>query len=126
MRTNFKIEKFMNEDEYITMTRGDTFSFGFEIYELDENNELVLSDQELDSVYFTCKQNYTDEYNAFQKSLEDGISNVGTGQYVVRIAPEDTKDLEAGKYFYDLEISANSDVFTFLKGVLEIEHDVTR
>jgi hypothetical protein len=43
----------------------------------------------------------------------------------VRVAPEDTAGIESGKYFYDLEIGLNSDAFTLLKGVLEIERDVT-
>lgn len=117
-RTNFK---FNNEDEYITMTRGDTLSFGFEL--LDGNEEAFSDD--LASAFFTCKQNYTDAENVFQKSLGNGISKIGTGEYVVRVAPEDTADKEAGKYFYDLQIGINSDIFTILKGVLEIEHDVT-
>lgn len=102
--------------ENITMVRGDTFSFGVEIEGLE---------QDLESAYFTCKQNYTDDENAFQKSLDDGITKLETGKYIVRVAPEDTKYLEAGKYFYDFQIAANGDVFTVLHGVLELERDVT-
>ena len=102
--------------ENITFVRGDTFSFGVEIEGLE---------QDLESAYFTCKQNYTDDVNAFQKSLDDGITKIDTGKYVVRVAPEDTKYLKAGKYFYDFQIAANGDVFTVLHGVLEIEQDVT-
>ena len=117
-RTNFK---FLNEDKYITMTRGDTFSFGIEL--LDENGEAFTTD--LASAFFTCKHNHTDVANVFRKSLGDGISKIANGQYAVRVAPADTEDIEAGKYFYDLQIGVNSDVFTILKGVLEIEQDVT-
>lgn len=117
-RTNFK---FLNEDKYITMTRGDTLSFGIEL--LDENGEAFTTN--LASAFFTCKQNYTDAVNVFRKSLGNGISKTATGKYVVRVAPNDTKNVETGKYFYDLQIGVNSDVFTILKGVLEIEHDVT-
>ncbi len=118
-RTNFKME-----DEYIKMVRGDTLAFGIEIL-IDENDEAVPFADELDSIYFTCKQNYTDQINAFQKSLDNGITKIDDGQYVVRVAPSDTKSMEAGKYFYDLQISVNGDVFTVLKGILELEHDVT-
>ena len=117
-RTNFK---FLNDDKYITMTRGDTLSFGIEL--LDENDEAFTTN--LASAFFTCKHNHTDATNIFRKSLGNGITRTGTGQYVVRVAPNDTKDVEAGKYFYDLQIGINSDVFTILKGVLEIEQDVT-
>ena len=103
------------DDRYITMTRGDTMSFGIEIEGLD---------QDLETAFLTCKKNH-DEAPAFQKSLEDGITKQETGKYVVRVAPEDTENLEPGKYYYDLEIGVNGDRFTILKGVLEIERDVT-
>ena len=114
-RTTFKYE-----DEYITMTRGDTLSFGVELLDADGN---PFTD-ELDGAFFSCKKNYTDAENTFQKSLGDGITKIDDGQYAVRVAPEDTADLEHGKYFYDLEIEINGDVFTLLKGVLELERDV--
>ena len=103
------------EDRYVTMTRGDTMSFGMEIEGLN---------QDLDTAYFTCKRNVT-EGAVFQKSLGDGITKLEANKYVVRIAPEDTEDLDPGKYFYDLEIGANGDKFTILKGVLELERDIT-
>lgn len=114
MRNNFRME-----DEYITMVRGDTLSFGVEIKDQDD------SGVDIDTAFFTCKQNYTDTVNAFQKRLNSGITNRGDGNYVVRVAPEDTASLEPGKYFYDLQIGVNSDIFTIMKGVLELEHDVT-
>lgn len=100
---------------YITMVRGDTLSFGLEIEGLG---------QDLDTAYMSCKRNYEDP-PVFVKSIGDGITKVGEGQYVVRVAPSDTRDLDPGKYHYDLEISANGDVFTVLNGILEIERDVT-
>ena len=111
MRTSFKME-----ENYITMVKGDTLSFGLLIDGLDG--------QDLDSAYMTCKSNKSND-NIFQKSLDDGISKYDDGQYIVRVAPEDTEDVEAGKYFYDLQISVNDDVFTVMHGVLEITQDVT-
>lgn len=110
MRSNFKME-----NKNITMVKGDTLAFGIEIEGLD---------QDLDTAYFTCKKSYTDP-DMFRKSLGHGITKVDTGQYAVRVAPADTKDLEAGRYYYDLEIGANGDIFTIMKGVLEIEQDTT-
>lgn len=103
------------DDRYVVMTRGDTMTFGMEIEGLD---------QDLDTAFFTCKRNH-EELPVFVKSLGDGITKQDTGRYVVRIAPEDTEQLDVGKYYYDLEISANGDVFTILKGILELERDVT-
>ena len=103
------------DERYVTMTRGDTMSFGIEIEGLD---------QDLETAYFTCKKNHG-EAPMFQKSLGNGITKQETNKYVVRIAPDDTENLQPGKYFYDLEIGANGDRFTILKGVLELERDVT-
>ena len=105
---------FNMQDQNISMVKGDTLSFGLEIEGLTD----------LDSAYFTCKKDL-DESPVFQKSIGNGITKLTDGQYIVRIAPEDTNDIEAGKYFYDLQISANSDVFTILRGVLDILQDVT-
>lgn len=106
---------YVSDDRYITMPRGDTLSFGLEFEGLD---------QDLDTAYFTCRRNFT-EAPVFQKSLGDGITKQDTEHYVVRVAPEDTEGLHAGKYYYDLEIGVNGDKFTILKGVLELERDVT-
>lgn len=114
-------------DYNISMVRGDTVAFGVEI--LDGDGELFT--QDLETAYFTCKVSYeTPSIEGgkgviFHKKLGDGISKLDTGQYVVRVSPADTDKAQAGKYYYDLELGLNGDVFTFLKGVLEIEHDVT-
>lgn len=102
------------------MVRGDTLSFAIQ-YSFDE--ETI---QDLDTCYFSCKKNADDEEYIFQKSLDNGISKVADGQYRIRIAPEDTEDVEIGNYLYDLEIGLNGDKFTLLKGILKIDADVTR
>lgn len=104
-------------DKNLSMVRGDTLSFGMEISGID---------QALDSVYFTCKSSYSATDPAFMKSLGDGISIVEPGKYRVRVAPEDTYNLESGVYYYDLQIGINGDVFTIMRGALELEPDVTR
>jgi hypothetical protein len=81
-------------------------------------------EQDLETAYLTCRKSYT-EPPVFQKSLGHGISKTGEGQYVFRVAPEDTEPLEPGKYHYDVQIGANGDVFTVLDGILEIRRDVT-
>ena len=104
-------------EQNLSMIRGDTASLGL---------ELIDFDQDLDAVYFSCKKDYNTEEYVFQKSLGDGVEKLETGKYTIRIAPEDTENVSAGQYYYDLEISANSDVFTVLIGVLNIQNDVTR
>ena len=116
MRTNFTME-----DKYIRMTRGDTLSFGLQV--MDEEGEPFA--QDLERAYFTCKSNRSDSRFLFKKSLSDGVSKVGPGAYTVRVAPSDTASAKPGKYFYDFEIGCNGDVFTVMRGVLEIIQDVT-
>lgn len=118
-RTNFK---FLSGDENIQMVKGNTLSFGLQLLEADE----TLSNVELTSAYLTVKQNYTDSEFLLQKSIGDGITKTGTGEYAIRIAPDDTLDVEIGRYFYSFDIGIGDDVFTILKGVFEIEEDVRR
>lgn len=113
MRTNFKYEK-----ENITMIKGDTVSFNVEIF--DQNGEPV----EVDSAFFTCKKIATGSEIEFQKSLGNGISQTDM-LMTVRIAPGDTRELNAGEYFYDFVIGVGDDVFTIKNGILTIEQDVT-
>lgn len=107
----------------LEMIRGDTLSFAFEV-EFDE------APQKLEKADFTCKANFDDNEALFHKELGKGINfskQDGTKlYYIVRVAPEDTKNIEAGLYYYDLSIEMNGDVFTILNGALKIEEDVTR
>lgn len=106
----------------IKHVKGDTFSCGLTIENLD---------QELDTVYFTCRENLNDNSDAlFIKSLNDGITIVEEEEniykYAIRIAPEDTKDLQSGTYYYDLEVGVNDDIFTIMKGKFILEQDSSR
>lgn len=115
MRSTFSMA-----DEYITMTRGDTVSFAIEI--TDEEEQGI----DMDTIFLSCKASLLDSSYVFQKSIGDGIERSETGKYTVRIAPEDTYNLVAGKYFYDLQLGVYDDIFTIKKGILEIDADVTR
>lgn len=109
---------FEMKDSNITMVRGDTLSLGVSI-ETEEGEPI-----DIDSAYFSCKKNYDESY-VFQKSLGDGITRSEAGKYVVRVAPSDTENIDAGQYFYDLQVEKNGDVFTVLIGTLNVMHDVT-
>jgi hypothetical protein len=111
MTTNF-----LFVDEYITMVRGDTLSF---------NVEVIGEDTTLDGAFFTIKKNFDDDPVA-QISLGSGISDLGDGLYVVRLAPSLTHDLDVGKYHYDLELDKGTDKFTVKRGIIELVNDVTR
>ena len=106
----------------LEMIKGDTLSFAFEV-EFDE------APQKLEKADFTCKTNFDDDDVVFHKELEKGINFSKQERnklfYIVRIEPEDTKNIETGMYYYDLSIELNGDVFTILNGALKIESDVT-
>lgn len=98
------------------MIKGDTLAFVFEIENLNED---------LVSCYFSCKKNSKNVEYAFQKSLNNGITKIETGKYKVRVAPEDTKTLSTGKYYYDLQIGIGEDIYTILTGQIYINEEIT-
>ena len=106
----------------ITMVKGDTLSFGFQV--------TGLNGQRPDAIYFSCKEHIEDDEHVFSISLGNGISERSYDQttdtltYGVRVAPELTESVELGKYFYDLEMDINDDVLTLMKGSLSIEWEV--
>ncbi len=99
----------------IKMVKGDTESFGFEVTGIDS----------LDTAFFSCKRNSQDTNYLFQKSLGAGITQSTESHYIVRIAPEDTQSLAPGQYWYDLDIGKDGDIFTILRGVLELVPKIT-
>lgn len=113
MRTNFQME-----NENITMIRGDTLAFNVAV--TDEDGNVV----NVDYADFTCKKLSADHKSVFHKSLGDGIRQLD-GLLTVRVAPEDTQEVDAGRYFYDLCIGVGHDKYTVMNGVLNVEQDVT-
>ena len=104
--------------------RGDTFSHPIIVEGLG---------QDLDSIHFTCRNGTNDDSEIlFEKSLNNGISylyydaETDTRTYVVRLVPNDTKDIQEGTYFYDEQVSVNGDVFTIMRGRFIIEQDISR
>lgn len=113
MRTNFQFN-----DSNITMVKGDTLAFNVQI--TDQDGEPIL----VDSAYFSCKKNLNDDGFTFQKSLLNGISQTDS-LLTVRVAPEDTVEVDAGEYFYDMQIGVGTDVYTIMIGCLTLMQDIT-
>lgn len=108
----------------IRNVKGDTYSSALVIEGLG---------QSVNSIYFTCRETLNDNAEIlFQSGLNDGISLVEYDEendirkYAVRISPIKTRNLQSGTYYYDLEVSVNSDVFTVMKGKFILEQDSTR
>lgn len=106
-------------DRYITMVKGDTLSFGVEITDIEG------AWLDIDAATFICKKNYTDVTAVFTKTLGSGITKASDGHYVVRVAPADTSGAEAGLYYYAFRVTKGSDVYTIMKGILELDPEVT-
>ena len=100
----------------IDMVRGDSLSFGLEFEGLGQN---------LDSADFTVKKDDSDATVLIHKDLSDGISKTEDYKYIVRLAPEDTADLDAGYYHFDMQVCVNTDIFTIMLGILVLEQGVT-
>lgn len=98
------------------LIKGDTLAFEFDIE--DFNDDLA-------SCYFSCKRNINDDNYAFQKTLDNGITKIETGKYKVRVAPEDTKTLSTGRYYYDLQIGVGEDIYTILTGQINLKEEIT-
>lgn len=111
-------------DRDITMVKGDTLAFGFQIQ--------GLGGSEPSSIAFTCKNTPEDTEALFAVSLDDNIilrdydSDEDIYTYSVRIPPSLTEDLDLGRYFYDLELTANDDVLTLMRGRLTLVYEITK
>ncbi len=107
--------------EELELIKGDTLVFDFEIEGLK---------QDLESCFFSCKKDKTKLEYDFQKSLNNGITKIDTTDnsrvYQVKISPEDTKNMKAGYYYYDIQIKVGDDVFTPLLNQLKIIEDITK
>ena len=106
----------------ITMVKGDTLSFGFQI--------TGLNGIQPDEVYFSCKENIDDDEYIFSIDTSSGIELRSYDQgndtltYGVRLAPSYTDDVAVGRYFYDLKVEIDDDVLTLMKGTFAIEWEV--
>lgn len=100
------------------IVQGDTLTFTVEINGINGN---------LKNAYFSVKKNINDTSYVFQKTLSGNnqIVKVDNNHYRVRIAPNDTKNLDTGSYFYDMQIGINDDVWTILSGRLKVTYQVT-
>ena len=100
----------------INMVKGDTCSFGLVFEGLG---------QDLDTAFLTVKKNPLDSDPIFQLSLGSGITKQDDDNYVVRIIPENTAELDAGQYPFDVQIGVNGDIFTIMLGIIFLSQDVT-
>ncbi len=100
----------------ITLTRGDTFKAQVEIRHPDGS---LYTPKEGDQIRFAAKKKISDTSPLILIEIP-----ISTMQLV--ITPADTKPLDFGEYWYDIQITkANGDVDTFItKSVLKLTEEV--
>lgn len=107
----------------ISMIRGDTMSFSFQIKGLEG--------QRPTDILFTCKENTEDVDPLFICVLGESIKESSYDPdkdlltYSVRVRPAQTAGLDLGRYFYDLEMKINGDIITLMCGRFAIEAEIT-
>lgn len=110
-------------NQNIEMVRGDTLAFNFQLQ--------GLSGVDPDTIIFSCAENYGDT-PIFTAYLTNGIAKVDydvvkdVATYSVRIAPQNTANLDVNRYYYDMQLTVNSDVITLMRGRLALLNEVTR
>lgn len=104
----------INED--ITMVKGDTLSFNFQIDGMGADR--------FDDVVFTVKDNPNSETELFKCNLAEGVTCEVDEEnhliYTLRVSPNKTKDLFVGGYYYSLVAFHSRDVLTFMRGRLNL------
>ena len=84
----------IDEDQNITLTRGDSATFGLTVKQNTSSYDFSN-----DTVKFTVKKNVNTNDILFQKTFSNGVIN---------LTPSDTSDLKYGTYYYDVQVKNTS------------------
>lgn len=112
-------------NQNIEIVRGDTLAFNFILHGLgsqEEYEELILK--------FAVVENYDDETLIEVTNEDNGITLVDydalkdNATFTVYIASTLTKALSIARYYYDLQLSNDSDVLTLMRGRFNLLYDV--
>lgn len=106
----------------ITLTRGD--SFACEVGMMRGKTAYVP--QEGDSVRFALKRKmFTPDKGNYIDQKPLVVKAIPTDTLILRLEPEDTKNLRFAVYAYDIEITfSDGSVDTFIKGDFEVTPEV--
>ena len=103
-------------------TRGDTLPI---VFTLDQALDLA---DEGTKITFSVKVKETDNNYVFQvdKTAVTALADEEAYSYLMKVPAGNTVDLPLGRYYYDLELQANSEVYTLVKGFMDLTFDITR
>jgi hypothetical protein len=108
----------------ISMPRGDIRPVYFSVRNNDE--EQTMYEGAFDEIYFTVKTAFNKNEYLFQKRLSTGeIELTEDGDYQFVIEPDDTDGLKFGKYVFDIELIAGSDIKQTFVGELTLTDEAT-
>ena len=119
----------LNKQDYINaiyqdidIVRGDSLIFNFQVQGLSGITPYII---------FTCAETYDDDpiFTADTTNditLESYDATTDTAEYSVFIRPNKTKSLDLTRYYYDLQLSTDTDVITLMRGRLTLVYDVTK
>lgn len=97
---------YIQKDNTIKLTRGDTALLSIDIYNDIAKIPYTLS--EGDKLTLSVKKTLKGSTYSFQKMI--------TGSNQITINPEDTRNLDFGDYFYDVQLNTESgDVYTIIE-----------
>ena len=91
-------------------------------------NEDVLVSYSADTYFKWSGDDYSDDIEDPHESVfyitDPPYGNTVT--YLIKVYPEDTKNVEPGAYYYEFRIGVNGDVFTLMYGSFIIRPEVTK
>lgn len=109
-------------DNNIELTRGDTLIV--QVHIKDQDDDYIPANGDI--VRFALKHNTMD--NKRERYLDKEpliLKTIPNDTLLLRIDPEDTKDLSFGRYVYEIELTkANGIVDTFISGIFTIAPEV--
>lgn len=100
----------------IEATKGDTIKMPFVVVDNDKSIYQVQAD---DIINFGMKQNYSDAECLIEKTIDNTT-------LTLVLEHNDTKNLEVGSYYYDIQITKalDGEVHTFMNGIINITNEV--
>lgn len=113
----------------IKFARGDTYYISR--YFTDKEGKILKLNIETDQINFTVRKNSEDSEEVVKKDFSNGIEICEDGKCRITLKPQDTQELELGKYGYDIEIRIGINeecpfVRTTEVGTLKLTKDYSR
>ena len=100
----------------IQATKGDTIKMPFVVV---NNDNSIYQVQAGDVINFGMKQNYSDAECLIEKTIDNET-------LTLVLEHADTKTLDVGSYYYDIQITKalDGEVNTFISGIINITNEV--